>query len=375
MKWPFLSNEYLQKRTKKNTGIKMLNNQRLPLEISRRKVVKIGAGAIAGAMIVNTGISSFAAESTGKTMPAWVNPYRDIRGFGYQPSYEATGYSIWRQFRPEKFDAELGLGKKFFPKINTVRYWLSFDAFAVDSSGFAEHFETALDIANSHGLKVVPTLFNNWHSVPGFGGIAEEMLNYWFVSYGKKGESSNYVFRPYLEKVVGDHAKDNRILLWDLCNEPHNNGNWSLTMEWLTHSYKTCKSMGVSQPVSVSVQGGIGQLRAVEAISDLFLIHPYFAKPELLSETVDFAMKESKGVLATECCWGSLNDAERTQIVVSDCGNLARAGIGFMPHALHESLVGDLHRAQFGIISSASSMHFIAMDGSLRPGHEVYNLF
>ena len=46
-----------------------------------------------------------------------------------------------------------------------------------------------------------------------------------------------------------------------------------------------------------------------------------------------------------------------------------------MPHALHESLVGDLHRAQYGVLSSASSMHFIAMDGSLRPGHEVYNTF
>lgn len=343
--------------------------------ITRRKVLQIGAGAIVGTIIANNGVHAFSQEPTAKTMPGWLNPYCDIRGFNYQPSYEATGYSIWRQFRPEKFDTELGLGKKFFPKINAVRYWLSFDAFAVDPSGFAKHFTTALDIANSHGLKVVPTLFNNWHSVPGFGGVAEEMLNYWFVSYGKKGEASNYVFRPYLEKIVGDHAKDDRILAWDLCNEPHNNGNWSLTLEWLTHSYKMCKDMGASQPVSVSIQGELGQLRAVGMISDLFLIHPYFAKPEALLETVDFARQQNKGVLASECCWGSLDDAERAQIVVSDCGNLARAGIGFMPHALHESLVGDLHRAQFGVLSSASSMHFIAMDGSLRPGHEVFNRF
>ena len=46
-----------------------------------------------------------------------------------------------------------------------------------------------------------------------------------------------------------------------------------------------------------------------------------------------------------------------------------------MPHALQESLVDDLHRPQYGVISSASSMHFVTMDGSLRPGHEVYNRF
>ncbi len=350
-------------------------NKSLSAAITRRKALKIGAGAFAGAVIANSGAGAFPQVSATKTMATWVNPYRDIRGFGYQPSYEATGYSIWRQFSPEKFDKELGLGKKYFPRINTVRYWLSFDAFAVDPSAFAEHFTTALEIAHNHGLRVVPTLFNNWHSIPGFGGIADEMLNYWFVSYGKKGETSNYVFRHYLEKIVGDHSKDSRILAWDLCNEQHNNGNWQLTLEWLTHSYKMCKELGASQPVSVSVQGGLGQLRAVEAISDLFLVHPYFAKPEGLLETVDYARQQHKGVLATECCWGSLDDAERAKNVVSDCGNLARAGIGFMPHALHESLVGDLHRAQFGVLSSASSMHFIAMDGSLRPGHEVFNHF
>jgi hypothetical protein len=343
--------------------------------ISRRRVLKIGAGAIAGAVISNAGAYALSPEQAPIADKTWVNIYRDIRGFNYQPSYEATGYSIWRQFRPEKFEAELGLGKKYFPKFNTVRYWLSFDAFAVDQPGFAENFETALAIAHNLGLKVIPTLFNNWHSIPGFGGISEELLRYWFINYGKKGEAANYVFRPYLEKVVGDHSRDNRILAWDLCNEPHNSGNWQLTHEWLTHCYKLCKEMGASQPVSVSVQGGLEQLNAVDPISDLFLIHPYFSKPEMLIETSDFAGRRNKGVLATECCWGSLDDGERAQIVVSDCGNLARAGIGFMPHALHESLVGDLHRAQFGVLSSASSMHFIAMDGSLRAGHEVFNDF
>lgn len=347
-----------------------------PARLGRREFLASSAATAAAAL---HGARSGAAETVATTANAWNNSlgcdWSKIRGFSYQPSYEATGYSIWRQFRPEKFHTELGLGKKYFPRINAVRYWLSFDAFAVDPAGFAAHFDTAVAIAHRHGLRVVPTLFNNWHSVPGFGGIADEMLRYWFVSYGKKGTAANYVFRPYLEKVVGAHAKDPRILAWDLCNEPHNNGTLTLTLEWLTHTYKLCKELGTTQPVSVSVEGGLRQLRAVEAISDLYLIHPDGAKPEVLRETVDFARQQNKGLLATECCWGSLDDAHRARIVASDCGNLARAGIGFMPHVLHESLVGDCHRAQFGVLSSASSMHFIAMDGSLRPGHEVFNRF
>ncbi len=281
-----------------------MNNEHSFTAITRRNAVKMGAGAIAGAVFAGTGAYAFPPQPESSDMQPWVNPYRDIRGFNYQPSYEATGYSIWRQFRPEKFEAELCLGKKYFPKFNTVRYWLSFDAFAVDPSGFSENFETALTIADSLGLKVIPALFNNWNSIPGFGGISEEMLRYWFFDYGKKGEATSYVFRPYLEKVVGDHSNDKRILLWDLCNEPHNSGNWQLTQEWLTHCYKVCKLMGATQPVSVSVQGSPEQLGAVEAISDLFLIHPYFAKQEMLKETVRFAKQHKKESLATECLPG-----------------------------------------------------------------------
>lgn len=337
--------------------------------INRRQALRMGTG-VAAALVA--GVAMAAEPAKDETVSAWKNPYRDIRGFNYQPSYEATGYSIWRYFQPEKFDTELGNGKKYFPKFNAVRYWLSFDAFAVDPAGFAEHFETAVAIAHRHGLRVIPTLFNNWHSVPEFGGIADEKLIYWFVNYGKKGTAENYVFRPYLEKVVGAHAKDDRILAWDLCNEPHNNCNWAIVSEWLAHTYGLCKEFGASQPVSVSVQS---QVQSVEAISDLFMIHPYFAAADKLGEIVSFARQRNKGVLATECCWGSLDDAQRVQYVVSDCGALAQAGIGFMPHALQESLVGDLHRPEFGVISSASSMHFVAMDGSLRPGHDAYNRF
>ena len=171
---------------------------------------------------------------------------------------------------------------------------------------------------------------------------------------------------------MGDHAQDTRILAWDLCNEPGNNGDYTLTLEWLAHTYALCKELGATQPISVSVQSDVA---SVDAISDLFMIHPYFAQADKLNDIVAFAKTRNKGVLATECCWGSLDDATRVQQVASDCGAITQAGIGVMPHALHESLVADLHRPQYGILSSASSMHFIAMDGTLRPGHEVFNQF
>ena len=80
-----------------------MNNKHSSTAITRRYAVKIGTGAIAGAVIGNNSAYLISQEQEPKTMQDWINPYRDIRGFNYQPSYEATGYSIWRQFRPEKW--------------------------------------------------------------------------------------------------------------------------------------------------------------------------------------------------------------------------------------------------------------------------------
>ncbi len=138
------------------------------------------------------------------------NPYSHIRGFNYQPSWSSSGFVIWRQFKPELFHRELGQGKEIFPGINTIRLWLSFDAYAgsdaAEQKVVAANFETALQIADSYHLKVIPVLFNNWHSVPDFGGIASEMIEYWMNDHDRNHTIPVNVFMSYLEAFAGAHA-------------------------------------------------------------------------------------------------------------------------------------------------------------------------
>lgn len=72
---------------------------------------------------------------------------------------------------------------------------------------------------------------------------------------------------------------------------------------------------------------------------------------------------------------GALDDARRVAIIQADLETLQQQDVGFLAHALHESYVADLHRPRYGIISSAEYMAFIHMDGSLRPGHDLFNRF
>ncbi len=342
--------------------------------VSRRTALKAGVGLAGAAALLGSAGTSRAAEAPMPAKP--FETYAHVRGFNYQPSWDFSGHVIWRQFRPHLFDRELGLGKKYFPGINTIRLWLSFAAFigggVENQNRVAANFDTALQIADKHGLKVIPTLFNGWHSVPDFGGVAQEMVKNWMET--RYPTIPPNVFVPYLEKFVGAHANDHRILIWDLCNEPFDSGVTSDFLTWLKFLYAKCKELKASAPIGVGTPPSMEHLKLVLPISDVLTIHPY-GNQKFLDAALNLGHKTGKPVLATECCWGSLDDKKRAQIIERELGALQKAGIGFLAHVLHHSLVADCHRRQYGPVSVAGYMAFIEADGSLRPDHDVFNKF
>ncbi|MEI8246563.1 MAG: cellulase family glycosylhydrolase [Lentisphaerota bacterium] len=297
-----------------------------------------------------------------------------VRGFNYQPSFGSNATEIW----VDKFDVcivrnELETAKKHFPGMNTVRIWLSHDTFLCHRAEFMRNFKAVLDICHSLNLYAIPVLFNNWHSIPDFGGISPEMINYWFLSYGKSGTAPNYIFRPYFEEMFTTFDTHPSLLAWDMCNEPFNSDAPAIT-PWLRDIYNSAKKLGIRRPVGVSVQASLPQVEKVAEFSDVIMIHPYFAdKNTKLPDIVRFASGKGKPVLATECCWGELDDAKHVELVRADLETLKNLKLGFLIHALYESPVGDLHRPDLGTMSSAGYMAFINRDGSLRKGHEIFN--
>jgi endo-1,4-beta-mannosidase len=138
-----------------------------------------------------------------------------IRGFNYQPSYGSTSFENWLYFKPEIFELELRRGKQYFPKFNTVRLWLSWDAYVRNPGLNADYFEKALRICDSLDLKVVACLLNRWHNthVDNGGVYLDNIVPGW-------GAYRPQFYKEYFDSIVGGHKDDKRILIWDLCNEP-----------------------------------------------------------------------------------------------------------------------------------------------------------
>lgn len=125
-----------------------------------------------------------------------------VRGFNYQPSYGSSGFELWQKFDATVINRELGLGKRCFPGMNAIRFWLSWDSFLRDPKRFTLNFDKALATAQQYGLAVMPVLFNRWHdSVLDYGGI---YLDHFLprVSW-VQGPA---MLDPYMRAVVGGHT-------------------------------------------------------------------------------------------------------------------------------------------------------------------------
>lgn len=312
--------------------------------------------------------------------------YSYIRGFNYQPSYGCCGYEIWNYFNPEIVEREISLGKKYFPGLNTLRIWLSFDAFLKNPSSFRHNFSSVLKMCKEKKIKIIPVIFNGWHSFPDFGGISLEQI----ICYVNTPDIYRRYFYSYLEEIVGNFADDENILVWDLCNEPFNSADSKkdigLILTWLEDVYNFCKKeIGVKAPITVGSVPALNSIKLLEKISDVITTHPYYAKnawvkgkkkfTDFLDEVVSFANEKKKALVATETGWGSLNDEERAEGVEFELSEFKKRKIGFVVHLLHHTYVADGHRPEYGPITQAGYMAFIDKDGDLRQGHEVFNKF
>lgn len=310
--------------------------------------------------------------------------YAAVRGFNFQPPWGSNGRDVWRYFDPAEYRRILQMAKAAFPGMNTVRVWLSFDAWYDLREKAVENMRTAGEILASEGLKMIPMYFNGWHSVPDFGGISEEML--------RLEESVGWQpFLRYLRETASALEDTGAVLLSDLCNEPFNNTRENHTDLLRNRRFLNAMAAGLREvsrtPVTVGSQGyyapfpgAASDMEFLKDTVDVFTLHPYIVAMTPTEQHLEWCRKLlataeelGKPVIITECCWGADTDEERGKIVDLELGHYADLGIGFLVHALYPSPVADLHPLDG--VNPSMYMPFLLEDGSIRPYHEVFNRY
>lgn len=149
-------------------------------------------------------------------------------GSNYIPKDAINELEMWQEatFDPEQIDKELGWAEAM--GMNTMRVFLHDLLWQQDAPGFQKRIDQFLTIASRHHIRPLLVLFDScWDPLPHLGlqhpPIPGVHNSGWVQSPGAQGLSDPAQvprLKAYVQGVVGAFAKDNRIMGWDVWNEP-----------------------------------------------------------------------------------------------------------------------------------------------------------
>ncbi|MBM3214284.1 glycoside hydrolase family 5 protein [Candidatus Poribacteria bacterium] len=218
---------------------------------------------------------------------AW---YRDrdwICGFNYVPSVAVNSTEMWQQeaFDPETIDRELGWTASF--GMNACRVFIQYVVWDDDPAGMSKRLGEFLSIAGRHGIATMPVLFDDcaFAGKQPYLGRQDEPVpgvhnSGWTPSPGHDRIADRSAWdrlEAYVAELVGAFADDERILLWDLYNEPGNERMGDTSLPLVQASFQWARSASPSQPLSVGVwTDALPNLnRASLELSDVVTFHNY----------------------------------------------------------------------------------------------------
>jgi hypothetical protein len=170
-------------------------------------------------------------------------------GSNYVPKSAINELEMWQEatFDPAQVDKELGWAEAM--GMNTMRVFLHDLLWQQDAPGFRKRIDQFLTIASRHHIRPLLVLFDScWDPVPQLGPqhppVPGVHNSGWVQSPGAKALSdpSQYPrLKEYVVGVVGAFAKDDRILGWDVWNEPGSYGGGDYAKSELKHDDKIAR--------------------------------------------------------------------------------------------------------------------------------------
>jgi hypothetical protein len=174
---------------------------------------------------------------TEKEAADWYAKQPWLVGSNYIPANAINELEMWQAdtFDAKRIDLELGWAEAI--GLNTMRVFLHDLLWQQDPAGFQKRIDTFLQIASKHHIKPLFVLFDScWDPEPRLGkqhaprpGVHNSG---WVQSPGAKAlqDPTQYPrLEAYVKGIVGAFAKDERVLGWDIWNEPDNGNGGSYT--------------------------------------------------------------------------------------------------------------------------------------------------
>lgn len=254
----------------------------------------------------------------------WYGKQPWLVGSNYIPATAINQLEMWQAatFDPDRIDLELGWAEGL--GMNTMRVFLHDLLWQQDAAGFKTRMNTFLAIAAKHHIRPLFVLFDSvWDPNPQLGtqraprpGVHNSG---WLQSPGAAAlrDRNQYPrLEAYVKGVTGAFANDNRVLGWDVWNEPDNQNSGSYQKSEVSHKsayvrtllpkvFQWAREAGVTQPLTSGLwhNHALRKLSAIEKIqvesSDVISFHDY-GSPEEFKRWVVALESFRRPILCTE---------------------------------------------------------------------------
>jgi len=290
---------------------------------------------------------------------SWYRQQPWLVGSNYVPQSAINQLEMWQEasFNPAEIDQELTWAEAM--GMNTMRVFLHDLLWQQDAVGFQKRINEFLTIASRHHIRPMFVLFDScWDPLPHLGpqhpptpGVHNSG---WVQSPGAKAlaDVDQYPrLKSYVEGVVRAFARDDRILAWDVWNEPGSDNSGSYPKEELPAKDKTARVTALlpqvfswareanpMQPltsgvwaVDTSPDGAdLGELQQIQLQeSDIVTFHNY-SWPEYFKRQIAWLKKYNRPVICTEYMARSVGSTFDTVLPIAKQENVGAINWGLV---------------------------------------------
>lgn len=280
-------------------------------------------------------------------------------GSNYVPKSAINQLEMWQAatFDPKQIDLELGWAQGL--GMNTMRVFLHDLPWKEDAPGFQKRIDQFLTIAAKHHIRPVFVLFDSvWDPAPKPGPqhapVPGVHNSGWVQSPGAAAladDSQVPRLKAYVQGVVGEFGKDDRVLAWDVWNEPasDNRGNYPKTelpakqkqarvAALLPQVFAWAREMNPTQPLTSGVccvdqEANGDHLEPIPQIqlreSDVITFHNY-SWPEYFKQEIVWLKKLGRPVICTEYMARSVGSTFDTILPIAKAEHVGAINWGFV---------------------------------------------
>jgi hypothetical protein len=247
-------------------------------------------------------------------------------GCNYVPSYAANQLEMWQRdtFDLDAISAELDLAGSL--GFTTLRVFLH-DLLWVDPTTFLDNLDRFLEATWSHGMTMMPVFFDGVWNNYAFPGPQSAPIPGVHNSRWLQSPTAKVTIDPgqwprledYVSSVIERFGDDERVLLWDLYNEPGNEGLISNSLPLLDAVFRWARAVGPSQPLTSGIwefTTAFAELNRFQLLaSDVLSFHHYGPVAELERLITSMAFL-GRPILCTEYMARPLDSAFVTHLPV-----------------------------------------------------------